>query len=89
MSTDWTTFLQNGLSSAIDGHFTKEAAKHANEARPEQNPPVVVQPISAPQVIEGAAKQNNINMGGVQMNKTMVYVAGGALLAAVLLKALK
>lgn len=78
---NWNDLLKGGLTSAIDGHFQKEAAKHQKPI--EQIKPAVPSPTTTGAAVTGALKQNNIVVGGVTVNKTLLV--GSTLLLGVAL----
>lgn len=84
---DWNALLSNGLTSAIDGHFDKEAAKHQKPT--EQIKPAVETPQTTSVAVQGAMSQNNIMIAGVPVNKTIGIISGTLLVAALLYKAIK
>jgi len=81
---DWTTFLQNGLNTSLDGYIQKEITKNTPT---EQIPPSAPQPVEAVQTVAGALTQNNISLGGVSINKNVILTTGAIIGAILLVKA--
>jgi hypothetical protein len=82
----WEKFLQDGLNTAIDGVV---AVKTAKASTPEQIPPSNPIPVTPPEAVKQTLKQNNIVLGGVSLNKTVLGVVGGVIGLLLVIKAVK
>jgi hypothetical protein len=84
---NWNALLRDGLNASIDGHFQKEAAKHQRPT--EQIPPATTAPIETPTAVSGAFEQNNVNIGGMPVNRTVAYLTGVTVLGLIIYKMVK
>ena len=82
---DWEAMLSNGLTSAIDGHFSKEEAKAV--ARIETIKPVVETTQTPPVAVQGVLNQNMM-IGGIAVNKGALGITGVILAGLVIYKAI-
>jgi hypothetical protein len=82
----WTQFLQDGLDTALDGVV---AVKTAEANAPEQIPPTNPNPTTPSKAVEATLRQNNIVLGGVSVNKTVLGVVGGIVGLLLVIKAVK
>jgi hypothetical protein len=81
---DWNKFLQNGLSTAMDGYIQVETAKATEQVKP-----IVALPQDPKIAVDAVLKQNNVSFAGVQVNKNILGATAAVIGVILLIKVIK